>query len=155
MCYQTILRICISLRKNFSTWIAFSSINKYGKGDVVQLCNLFRPLYHVTCRTVLWNGTFRRLSNHVFQSLSAQKYISFEGHFFWKYSKLNHNFENSKKHSENIFCLWDNCIWKCCSKLSLLRREYVSSAVNGFTNSPRILHIPKSEFFQLNCVHMD
>ena len=41
------------------------------------------------------------------------------------------------------------------SKLSLLRREYLSSAVNVLTNCPKIFHITKIDFFQLNCVHSD
>ena len=42
-----------------------------------------------------------------------------------------------KKKWENVFRFWDNCIWKCCYKLSLLRREYLLSAVNGLANSLR------------------
>ena len=41
-----------------------------------------------------------------------------------------------KKNSDNIFGFWDNCLWKCCYKLSLLKTEYLLSAVNGLTNSP-------------------
>ena len=42
-----------------------------------------------------------------------------------------------------------------CNELPLLRREYLSSAVSGLNNSPKILHITKREFFQLNCLHTD
>ena len=101
-------------------------------------------------------GLFRRLSKHVFRSPSVQKHISHEGHFFsWKSSKLNLNFENAKKNSENIFHFSDNFIWKSCHKLPLLRREYLSMAVNGLTNSPHILHITRRHFFNLNCLHRD
>ena len=50
---------------------------------------------------------------------------------FQKYQK--------KKNSENIFRFWDNCTWKCCNKLPLLRREYLASAGNGLANSSKIL----------------
>ena len=54
-----------------------------------------------------------------------------------------------------FFCFWDNCIWRCCNRLSLLRTEYLSLAVNVLTNSPKILHITKRAFFQLSCLHND
>ena len=38
---------------------------------------------------------------------------------------------------------------------SRLRREYLASAVNGLTNSAKVLHITKTDFFQLNCLHND
>ena len=36
---------------------------------------------------------------------------------------------------------------------SLLQREYLSSAVNVLKNSPKIFHITKRDFFQLNRLH--
>ena len=39
----------------------------------------------------------RRLPNLFFHSRESQKYISYEAHLFWKYSKLNVNLENGKK----------------------------------------------------------
>ena len=82
--------------------------------------------------------------------------MSYEGsHFLWKCSKLNLNFQNAEKNSENIFGFWDICSWKCYNKFGLLRREYLSSEVNELTNSPKILHISKTDFFKLNCLHSD
>ena len=60
-----------------------------------------------------------------------------------------------KKNSENVFSFWDNCIWKCNNKLPLLRRQYLSLTVNGLTNSPKILHTIKRNFFNPNCLHRD
>ena len=60
-----------------------------------------------------------------------------------------------KKKSEKFFRFWDNCIWKCCNKLPLLRKEYLSSLVNLLTNSSKILHLTKSDFFRLHCLHSD
>ena len=74
--------------------------------------------------------------------------------FFWKSSKLNLNLENRKKTWEKLF-FPDNCIWGCCYKLFLLRREYLLLAVNGIRNSPKILDITKRESFQLNFLHRD
>ena len=54
-----------------------------------------------------------------------------------------------------LFVFGDNCIWIVCFKLFLLRREYLSSAVNVLTNSLKILHSTKIDFFQMNYVHSD
>ena len=54
-----------------------------------------------------------------------------------------------KKKTENDFCFWDNCIWIGYIKLSLLRREYSLSAANKLTNSIKILHSAKRDFFQV------
>ena len=54
-----------------------------------------------------------------------------------------------KKKIDIIFRFWDKCIWKCRYKLSVVRREYLLSPVNWLTNSPKILHITKTDFFQL------
>ena len=75
--------------------------------------------------------------------------------FFGNYSKLNMYFKNAVTNSENVFCFLDNCVWIGSLKLSLLRREYLSSAVNMLTNIPKILHMTKRDFFQLNCFHSD
>ena len=40
-------------------------------------------------------------------------------------------------------------------KLSLLRREYLSSAVNVLTNSYKALRLTKTDFFRLNYVPND
>ena len=40
-------------------------------------------------------------------------------------------------------------------KLSLLRREYLSLAVNVLRNSYKVLHIPKTDFFKLNYLQND
>ena len=53
-----------------------------------------------------------------------------------------------QKIGEMFFCFWDNYIWRCSNKLSLLRREDLSLAVNVLTNSAKILHLTKEDFFQ-------
>ena len=42
----------------FSNSIAFKVINKYGKGTVVQISMLFRPVSHVPCQSVVWSESF-------------------------------------------------------------------------------------------------
>ena len=44
---------------------------------------------------------------------------------------------------------WDNCIWIGWVKLSLLRREFLSSAVNVLTSSPKIFNIWLREVFRI------
>ena len=39
---------------------------KYDKGAAVMIWKVFEHVYHVACRRVLWNGTFRYLYNLVF-----------------------------------------------------------------------------------------
>ena len=49
-----------------------------------------------------------------------------------------------------MFYFKDNDVWTCRVKVSILRPEYVYSAVNVLTNSPNILDLTKADFFQLN-----
>ena len=60
-----------------------------------------------------------------------------------------------QKKIEKIFFFWDNCIQIGYVKLSLLSREYLSSAINVLKNSLKILHITKRDLFQLNYLHSD
>ena len=54
------------------------------------------------------------------------------------------------KNLENVFCFKANGVWTFCVKVSILRPEYVYSAVNVLTNSPNILDLTKADFLQLN-----
>ena len=65
------------------------------------------------------------------------------------------DFRNAEKNWEEVFSFWDNSIWISSVKLSLLCREYLSSAVNVLTNRLRIFHSTKKNFSQLNYVHSD
>ena len=65
------------------------------------------------------------------------------------------NFKNSKKISEKAFYFGGNCVGIGCVKLSLLRREYLSSAVNVLTNSYKALRPTKKDFFRLNYLPND
>ena len=75
--------------------------------------------------------------------------------FVSKYSKFNLDFENAVKIWGKNFCFWDNCMWIGNVQLSLLRRGYFSSADNVLTSSPKIWHVNKRNFFQLNWLGSD
>ena len=60
-----------------------------------------------------------------------------------------------QKKIRKSFLLGDNCVRIGCVRLSLLRREYLSSAVNVLTNSYKALHLTKTDFFRLNYLPND
>ena len=117
---------------------------------------VLEPVYNVAFWRVVWNGdvldiyltTFSRVLN--LGNTSAIMVI-----FFPKCLKLNIDFKYVKNRWEPICCFWDSCIWIGWVKLSLLRREYLSSAVNMLINSLTVLHITKRTFFRLNSLHSD
>ena len=45
-----------------------------------------------------------------------------------------------------MLCFWDKYIWIVCIHLSLLIREYLSSAVNVLRKSVKNFHVCKSDF---------
>ena len=55
-----------------------------------------------------------------------------------KMFKILSSFQNCRNKFRKCFFFWDNCIWIGCLKLSLLRRENLSSAVNMLTNILRL-----------------
>ena len=108
----------------------------------------------------LWKGLLKRHFLDIYlitffgvpnlRNTSAMRVI-----FCLKIIKLNVDFRNSEKNWEKVFCFWDNSIWIGCVKLSLLRGEYLSSAVNVLTNSLNILNSSNIDLFQLNYVDSD
>ena len=91
----------------------------------------------------------------VFRARNFQKASAMTVIFFWKCSKFYLHFKNAERNWEKVFPLIDNCIWFGCVKFSLLRREYLSPAVNVLKNSLKILCITKRNFFEINCLHFD
>ena len=69
--------------------------------------------------------------------------------------KFNVDFKNAAKNWEKVFCFSDNYIWTDIVKLSLLRTGYFSSVANVLTSSPKIWHVNKRDFFQLNWLGSD
>ena len=66
--------------------------------------------------------------------------------FFWKCSKFNADSKNEEKNSEKNFGSWGKCIWIVYIHLSLLIREYLSSAVNVLRKRLKNIHVSKSDF---------
>ena len=148
-------RFCISLRETFPTIIVFTGINEYGKSAAIQLSTVFRAVYHVTC-WVLWNETsYWFIWPRFWKLVSSKIHLLWGSSFFGKCWKSNLNFENSKKKSQIIFRFLDNCIWKCCHRLCLIRKEYLLSALNRLKSSLKIFHITERNLLTLNCIHRD
>ena len=60
-----------------------------------------------------------------------------------------------EENSEKGACFLDNKVRIGCVKLSLLRREYLSSAVNVLTSTYKALHLTKTDFFRVNYLQND
>ena len=156
MCQQTVLRFCIELRYTFSDWIMLRVINKYDKGTVVQIATVFVPVDHLVCGRVFWSVIFQTFISSPFsETVISEIHLLWGSSFFSKCSKENAYFKKEDKNWEKVFYFWDKCIWICCFKLRLLRREYLSSAVTLLTSSLKILHSTNLDFFGLNYLQID
>ena len=91
-------------------------------------------------------GAFRDLSKHVFRGRLFWKYIRCEGRLFLKMFKFNADSKNAQIKWDEIFCFWDKFMWIVCIYLSLLIREYLSSAVNLLRKDLKNFHVSKSDF---------
>ena len=56
---------------------------------------------------------------------------------------------------KKVFVFLENIVRIGCVKLSLLRREYLSSAVSVLTNSYKALRLTKTDFSRLNYLPND
>ena len=134
----------------------FRLINKYDKRTVLQFDTVFVPVYHVVCGTAFRSGIFQTFILSPFsEKVISETHRLWGSCFFWKCSKFNVDFRNEQKNWEKVFFLWDNSIWIGSIKFRLLRREYLSSAVNVLTNCLKILHSTKLDFFELNYRQID
>ena len=70
--------------------------------------------------------------------------------FFLLCSKFNVDFKTEKNLLFSKYLSQIGCV-----KLSLLRREYWSSAVNVLTNTYKALHLTKTDLFRLNYLQSD
>ena len=75
--------------------------------------------------------------------------------FLSKSSKFNPDFKNKEQNREHFFLSYIVASELIMLKLSLLRREYLSSAVNVLTNSLKVLHIAKKYFIYFNYLQSD
>ena len=100
----------------------------------------------------LSEGPLKRAFLDIYLTTFSESVIS-EIQKLWRssfHAKFNIRFKNAAKNSENFFCFSDNCIWIGIVRLSLLRKGYFSSTANVLTSSPKIWHVNKGDFFQLN-----
>ena len=67
--------------------------------------------------------------------------------FFSNCSKFHAHFRNAIKIPEKVFRFWAKSVWSCCRKFSILRQEYLSSAVNVLANSLKIFDQSSAVFF--------
>ena len=95
---------------------------------------------------------FRHLSNHVFGVRNFRNTKAMRVMFFFKRFRISAWLQKSRKRLRKTFFFTDNCIWIGIVKLSLLRTGYLSSESNVLTSSPKIWHVNKGDFFQLNCI---
>ena len=75
--------------------------------------------------------------------------------FCFKVFEILSKYQNCKKEAEKVFCVLHNSSALIALKLSLFKREYLSSAINVLTKCPKIFHITKTEFFQLKFLPID
>ena len=153
MFQQKVLRFYISLREALSNSI-FSkrSINMIK----VLLCRFWQGLGPLPCclskfllkRDFLDICLTTSFAVPNFENTSATRFICFS-----KIFKFCSTFPKFRKKFIIFFCFVDNIIWIGCINLSLLRKEYLSLSINVWTKSPKILHIPKRDFF--NFLHSD
>ena len=131
-------------------------ISKYDNSAAVEIATVFEPVYHLACERVLSNGTFWTYTWTGFpECVISEINLLWGSYFFWKCSNFNMDFENARKNWENDFRFQDNCVRSGCVKLSLLRTEYLSSAVNVLTNNYKVLRLTKTDFFRLNYLPND
>ena len=142
------LKIFHIAKRNFFDSMALPFINKYCTGGVVQISTVLGPAYHVAFRKVIWISTFETLIEPQFLEAVTPEISQLWGSsIFSERWNIKINFKNDKKSSEKTFCFWRNWIKIVCVKLSLLRREYLSMALNILKDTLKIFHIAKRNFF--------
>ena len=75
--------------------------------------------------------------------------------FFFVQFRVLCKFKRCSKNFEKKIFFLDNCVVIGCGKFSLSLKEYLPSAANVLTNSPKILDITKRDIFQLNISQSD
>ena len=126
--------------------------NEYDKWAVMQISRVLGQVSHIASWNILWNGTFRHLSDYIFRVCNLENKKCMSVIFFSKCLKFNPDFRNAAKNSEKLFYFWDNCFWIGIVRLSLLRTGYFSSIANVLTSSPKILHVNKRDLS--NSIHL-
>ena len=97
-------------------------------------------------------GLFRHLSDSIFGVQNLENEKVWGSSLCVKCLEFNLDLKNAAGNWESLFCFWDSCIWIAIDKFFLLRTGYLSSAANVLTSSPKILHVNKRDFCQLNWI---
>ena len=84
MSSQAVPRFSMSIGETFSKWIDLAMIVEYDKGAVAKIWTVLGHVYHVSCRRVLFNGTFRHSSDYVFGIDNFEDTKSIKIIFFFK-----------------------------------------------------------------------
>ena len=133
------------LRVTFATQLPSEWSLKMIKALSLRLNQSFGPFTMSPVETSSETGVFRHLSKHVFRAQESRKYRIYEGHLFTKCSKFNADSKNAEKNWEKIFASWHKCTRIFCILLSLLIKEYLSSAVNVLRKGLKNIHVSKSD----------
>ena len=122
----------------------------------VLLCRFkqcFINVYHIASRRVLSKGNF--FVTTFSESLISELQKLWGSSFFSKSSKFRLDFKKAEKLQEKVFCFSDNFVWIGMVKFCLLRTGFFSSLANVLTNSPKIWHVNKRDFFELTFLASD
>ena len=119
----TFNKFWISLGETFSKWIVFTGVNKYSKGAIVHFSTLIRTIYYVTFQRSSETDILDIYLTMFFGVRKFKNIWAIKITLSLKAFKMESKFRKCKKNRENIFRFCDYCIWKCCYKMSLLRRE--------------------------------
>ena len=65
------------------------------------------------------------------------------------------DFKSTEKNFKKYFCFLCNWIWIGITQFFLLRTGHFSSVANVLPSSPKILHVNRRDFFQLNFLRSD
>ena len=134
------------LRVTFATQLPSQGSLKMKKALSLRLNQCFAPFTMSPVEGSCKTGAFRHLSKNLFRGQQFRKYISFEGILLLKMSEIYWRFQKLWKNSEKRFCFWDKCNWIFCIHLTLLIREYLSSAVNVLWKGLKNFHVSESDF---------
>ena len=149
MCYQKVLRHFMSLTVTFPTQLPWqSSINMImALSLILNQCSARFPCRlssRALKRELLDIYLSAPFGDRSFGNTEAGRVILFR-----KCSKFNADSKNAKKNSDKMFRFWDKCIWIACIQLSLLIREYLSSAVHVLRKRLKNFNVSKCDFCNL------
>ena len=155
MCQQAVPRLPCQLETLFSTQLTWQGSVNLIKVLRCRFQQRFSTFSMLLVEGFSERGLFRHLSDYGFRVRNLEIKKLWGSSFFSKCSKFILIFKKAEKDWENFFCFRDNCIWIGIVKLPLLRTGYFSSTANMLTRSPKIWHVNKRDFFQLNFLTSD